>query len=58
LWSDIVNLHNTHREEHFVGYILRIDENLAAGSTFTLTLLLVALRDYTKENVNCGGEPE
>lgn len=68
LWSDIVNLHSTHREGHFVGSIVRIDEASAAGSTLamiidgqqrltTLTLLLVALRDYAQKNSDCGVNP-
>jgi uncharacterized protein with ParB-like and HNH nuclease domain/predicted transport protein len=69
LWSDIVNLHTTRREGHFVGSIVRIDEDSAAGSTLamiidgqqrltTLTLLLVALRDHAKADAGCGVNPD
>ena len=68
LWSDIVNLHKTQREGHFVGSIVRIDEASAAGSTMaliidgqqrltTLTILLVALRDYSVAHTDCGVNP-
>jgi uncharacterized protein with ParB-like and HNH nuclease domain/predicted transport protein len=69
LWSDIVNLHRTHREGHFVGSIVRINEASAAGSLkamiidgqqrlATLTLLLVALRDYASGHADCGVNPD
>ncbi|MDR1250317.1 MAG: DUF262 and DUF1524 domain-containing protein [Treponema sp.] len=68
LWSDIVNLHAMRREGHFVGSIVRIDEESAAGSTLamiidgqqrltTLTLLLVALRDYAATHSDSGVNP-
>ena len=68
LWGDIVNLHQTHCEGHFVGSIVRIDEDSAVGSTSamiidgqqrlaTLTLLLVALRDYASTHDDCGVNP-
>lgn len=68
LWNDIVNLHTTHKEGHFLGSIVRIDEDAAAGSTramlidgqqrlTTVTLLLVALRDYAAEHPDCGTNP-
>ena len=69
LWNDIVNLHTTRREGHFVGSIVRIDEDSAAGSTLamiidgqqrltTLTLLLVALRDYALAHSDSGVNPD
>ena len=68
LWNDIVSLHETQKEGHFVGSIVRIDEDSRAGSTIamiidgqqrltTFTLLLVALRDYANANINCGINP-
>lgn len=68
LWSDLVNLHKSKNEGHFVGSIVRIDEYARAGSTramiidgqqrlTTLTLLLIALRDYAKEHSDCGVNP-
>jgi len=69
LWSDIVNLHTSGRQGHFVGSIVRINEPSAAGSTTamiidgqqrltTLTLILIALRDYALEHPDCGVNPE
>ena len=68
LWNDIVNLQRSQREGHFVGSIVRIDEPGPAGSTLamiidgqqrltTLTLLLVALRDYAVTHTDCGVNP-
>lgn len=68
LWNDIVNIHHTQREGHFVGSIVRIDEASTAGSTLamiidgqqrltTLTVLLIALRDYAAGNSGCGVNP-
>nr|WP_145164554.1 DUF262 and DUF1524 domain-containing protein [Paenibacillus terrae] len=68
IWNDIINLHKNRREGHFVGSIVRIDEASAAGSLkamiidgqqrlTTLTLLLVALRDYAAEHPECGVNP-
>jgi len=69
LWDDIVNLHKTSRKGHFVGSIVRINEAAAAGFTkamiidgqqrlTTLTLLLVALRDYAVQHPSCGVNPD
>jgi uncharacterized protein with ParB-like and HNH nuclease domain/predicted transport protein len=61
LWVDIVSMQKGKREGHFVGSIVRIDEVSAAGfpkamiidgqqRLTTLTLLLIALRDYVKKD--------
>lgn len=61
LWNDIVLLQQEDREGHFVGSIVRIDEVSAAGfpkamiidgqqRLTTLTILLIALRDYISRN--------
>nr|WP_254075638.1 DUF262 and DUF1524 domain-containing protein [Paenibacillus tritici] len=61
LWADIVMMQKENHEGHFVGSIVRIDEVSAAGfpkamiidgqqRLTTLTLLLIALRDFIKNN--------
>jgi len=69
LWNDIVTLHTSRREGHFVGSIVRIDEDAPAGFTramiidgqqrlTTLTLLLVALRDHVAACSDGGVNPD
>ena len=69
LWDDIVNIHRDHREGHFIGSIVRISEEAPAGKRVamiidgqqrltTLTLLLVALRDYALEHPECDVNPD
>lgn len=69
LWDDIIDLHKTGREGHFIGSIVRIEELSKAGYQLamiidgqqrltTLTLLLVALRDYASSNRDCGVNPD
>ncbi|MBS6955348.1 MAG: DUF262 domain-containing protein [Enterocloster asparagiformis] len=61
LWTDVVSMQKEKRIGHFVGSIVRIDEVSAAGfpkaqiidgqqRLTTLTLLLIALRDFVKQN--------
>lgn len=69
LWEDIVNLHLQNKQAHFIGSIVRIDESAPAGSTIsmiidgqqrltTLTILLIALRDYVSINSECSINPD
>lgn len=69
LWDDIVDLHRTGREGHFIGSIVRIEEPSKAGYQLamiidgqqrltTLTLLLIALRDYASSKSDCGVNPD
>ncbi len=69
LWNDIVRLHKENREGHFVGSIVRIDESAPAGTTIamiidgqqrltTLTILLIALREYAVKHPECGVNPD
>lgn len=61
LWIDVVSMQKEDRIGHFVGSIVRIDEVSAAGfpkaqiidgqqRLTTLTLLLIALRDFVQQN--------
>ena len=61
LWLDVVSMQKENRVGHFVGSIVRIDEVSAAGfpkaqiidgqqRLTTLTLLLIALRDFVKQD--------
>ena len=69
LWYDIIDLHKAKQEGHFIGSIVRIDEPSTAGTTTamiidgqqrltTLTLLLIAIRDYAVNNDDCGINPD
>ncbi len=69
LWNDIVKIHSTNKESHFIGSIVRIDEDSPAGFSIatvidgqqrltTLTLLLIALRDYAKDHKDYGINPD
>ena len=66
LWIDIVEMHNRNKSGHFIGTIVNVAERpVAVGiqefmiidgqqRLTTLSILLLALRDYAKENSNCG----
>ena len=66
LWSDIVTMQKAGREGHFVGSIVNISEkDMPVGvqkymiidgqqRLTTLTLLLIALRNYAKKNTDAG----
>lgn len=69
LWNDIVTIITRPLDGHFVGSIVRITEDAHAGFNrsmiidgqqrlTTLTLLIVALRDYALAHPGCGVEPE
>jgi uncharacterized protein with ParB-like and HNH nuclease domain/predicted transport protein len=62
-------MQQTRREGHFIGSIVRIDEESTANSTIamvidgqqrltTLTLLILALRNFALENHECGVNPD
>lgn len=68
LWSDILDIKKKHKEGHFIGSIVRVNEDSPAGMSraviidgqqrlTTLTLLLIALRDYAKKHPYCGLNP-
>jgi uncharacterized protein with ParB-like and HNH nuclease domain/predicted transport protein len=70
LWADIVEMQQKGREGHFVGSIVNIAEkDMPVGvqkfmiidgqqRLTTLTLLLIALRDYTKKHNDKGVNPD
>lgn len=65
LWSDIVDIHKSKKSSHFIGTIVNISEKMAPigiqefmiidgqQRLTTLSLLLLALRDYAKQNIQC-----
>ena len=67
LWQDILNMQKTEKPGHFIGSIVNIAEKAAATGvqTFmiidgqqrmtTLTLMLIALRDYAEDHPDIGG---
>ena len=66
LWSDIVDMHNNEKSGHFIGTIVNIAERMAPVGIqefmiidgqqrlTTLSILLIALRDYAKQHPDAG----
>lgn len=66
LWVDIVQMHKKQKSGHFIGTIVNVAEKVAPVGIqefmiidgqqrlTTLTILLLALRDYAKANPDCG----
>jgi len=70
LWSDVVEMHRSSKPSHFIGTIVNVAEKTAPVGIqeysiidgqqrlTTLSILLLALRDYAKKHANCGVNPE
>jgi uncharacterized protein with ParB-like and HNH nuclease domain/predicted transport protein len=66
LWADIVQMHKRQRTGHFIGTIVNVAERMAPVGIqefmiidgqqrlTTLSILLIALRDYAKAHPDCG----
>ena len=66
LWSDIVQMHKRQKSGHFIGTIVNVAEKMAPVGIqefmiidgqqrlTTLSILLLALRDYAKASSDCG----
>lgn len=66
LWSDIVDMHNNRKTGHFIGTIVNVAERMAPVGIqefmiidgqqrlTTLSILLIALRDYAKQHPDSG----
>lgn len=66
LWSDIVDMHNNKKTGHFIGTIVNVAERMAPVGIqefmiidgqqrlTTLSILLIALRDYAKQHPDSG----
>jgi uncharacterized protein with ParB-like and HNH nuclease domain/predicted transport protein len=66
LWVDIIQMHKRQKSGHFIGTIVNVAERMAPVGIqefmiidgqqrlTTLSILLLALRDYAKANPDCG----
>jgi uncharacterized protein with ParB-like and HNH nuclease domain/predicted transport protein len=66
LWADIVQMHKRQKSGHFIGTIVNVAERMAPVGIqefmiidgqqrlSTLSILLLALRDYAKNHPDCG----
>ena len=66
LWTDIVEMHKRNKTGHFIGTIVNVAERMAPVGIqefmiidgqqrlTTLSILLLALRDYAKQHPECG----
>jgi uncharacterized protein with ParB-like and HNH nuclease domain len=66
LWSDIIDMHRLKKSGHFIGTIVNVAERMVPVGIqefmiidgqqrlTTLSILLLALRDYIKQHPDCG----